>query len=140
MATDVKPNDLTPGTDLSMSRLVSGIIDDAQELIKQQAHLLKTELRNDFHRTKEAGLSMGLGAGIALLGGLLLVLGLVHLLHWAVPDLPLWASYGIFGGVLAILGGVLFYMGKAQFASFNPLPDQTVQALKENVQWKTTPN
>jgi hypothetical protein len=134
MATDVKPD-----TNLSVSGLVTGIIDDAQKLVKQEADLIKAEIRHDFQRTKEAGLSMGLGGIVALVGAALLSLGAVHLLNATVPDLPLWACFGIVGGVLAVLGGVLLYMGKAQFASFNPLPDQSMQALKETVQWQTTP-
>jgi len=31
----------------------------------------------------------------------------------------------------------LFYAGKKRLDSFNPLPDQSVQALKENVQCLT---
>jgi hypothetical protein len=40
-------------------------------------------LRSDLRKTREATLAMAIGAGVALLGVLVLTLMLVHLLHWA---------------------------------------------------------
>lgn len=134
MATDLKP-----GPDASVTSLVSGIIDDAQRLVTQQFAMLKEEVRADFQRVRKASIGIGVGVGLALLGGFLLTQMLAHLLHWAAPDLPLWAYEGIFGGLFCIAGLFIFYRGNADLTSFNPLPDQTVQALKENVQWKTVP-
>jgi len=134
MATDVKP-----APDTSLTELVTGILHDAQDLIKQQFDLLKVEVLDDLRKTRDAGILMGLGVGVALVGGLLLILMLVYLLNWAVPDLPLWASFGIWGVIACVAGLGLFYAGKQKFASFNPLPNQTAQALKENVKWITNP-
>ena len=63
---------------------------------------------------------------------------LVDVLH-EVAGLRLWASYGIVGGALAVLGAVLVLIGIQRFQSFNPLPDQSVEAIKENVRWMTNP-
>jgi len=134
MATDVKP-----APDTSVTELVSGILHDAQDLIKQQFDLLRVEVLEDLRKTRDAGILMGLGVGVALLGGLLLTLMLVYLLQWAFPEMPLWASFGIWGVIACVAGFGLFYAGKQKFASFSPLPDQSAQALKENVQWITNP-
>jgi len=134
MATDLKT-----GHEPSVTTLVSGIISDAQDLMKQQFDLLKHEVREDIHKTKEAGFTLGVGAGLALVGAIMLLMMLVHFTQWAVPDLPLWACYGIWGVAFFAGGAVLLYMGKAQLDSFNPLPDESAKALKENVQWITNP-
>ena len=42
---------------------------------------------------------------------------------------------GMVGGGVVLLGGVVAYVAIARFKTFNPLPDESVQALKENVQW-----
>jgi VIT1/CCC1 family predicted Fe2+/Mn2+ transporter len=118
------------GSGPSMTSLVTGIINDAQELIKQQIHMLRHEIKEDFRKTKEATMSLAVGAGVCLLA-------VVYLLNWA--GLLLWVSYLIVGGVFLIVGGVLAYLGKKKFDSFNPLPDETAQALKENVEWITKP-
>jgi hypothetical protein len=70
------------------------------------------------------------------MGGILLGLMLVHLLNLA---LPIWSCYAIVGIVFAASGAALIYAGKKQFESFNPLPDQSIGALKENVRWVMNP-
>jgi len=138
MATDLK-HEVKHEGEPSVTALVTGIVSDLQDLMKQQVSLLQAEIRNDFRKTKEAATMQGIGVGVALLGCLLLSLTLVHLLHWAIPDLPLWGCHGIVGLAALIIGGILFYVGQSRFASFNPLPDESVTALKENVRWITNP-
>jgi len=121
----------------SLTKLVTGLIDDAEKLFKQQVELVRVEIRNDIRKTKEAAQYMGVGAGVAALGGIVLALALVYLLAWLAPSLPLWACYAIVGGLLVVVGGVLVYIGQRIFKSFNPLPDQSAEGLQENVQWLT---
>ena len=123
-----------------LTSLVTGIINDVQDLLKQQLTLFREEVKNDVRKTKEAVLSLSVGIGILAVGGLFLCLTLVHLIHWAAPDvLPLWLCYGIVAGLFLLGGGALLYAGKRKLSSFNPLPDQSVGALKENVQWLMNP-
>jgi len=129
----------TDTPDQSVTTLVTGIINDAQELIRQQFALFRAEVHEDYRKTKEAAVSLAIGAGIAFLGAILLTFALPHLLFWAIPSVPLWAWYLMFGILLTGAGGGLIYGGLRRFDSFNPLPDQTMQAMRENVQWQTTP-
>jgi hypothetical protein len=133
----MSPLDLKSPPDASVTTLVSGIIHDAQQLVKQQFELFKHELRNDVRKTQEASLTMGTGALVSLVAVILLSLMLVELLKWAVPTLPLWGCYGIFGLAYLVVGASLIYSGKLKFESMHPMPDESVQALKENVQWIT---
>jgi hypothetical protein len=133
-------NDIGTGTEPSLTSLVTGIINDAQELLKQQLSLFRQEVKDDVRKTKEAAISLGAGIGILALGGIFICLMLVYLLNWAFPTaLPLWLCYGIIGGLMLLGGGGLLYAGKRRLASFNPLPDQSVEALRENVQWIMNP-
>jgi len=129
--------DLHRGSEPSVTTLVTGIIHDAEELFKQQVALVRTEIRDDFRKTKEGALSLALGLGVGALGALLLCFALVYLLAWAVPQVPLWVWFGVIGVLLAAGGGAMIYAGTKKFESFNPLPDQSAQALRENVQWLT---
>lgn len=134
MATDVMPNNQT-----SVTGLVSGIIDDTRNLLNQQLELLKADVRKDLKEAKEVGLSMALAGALLGVGGLLLSFMLVHFLSWAIPELPLWGSYAIVGGLLAGAGGIVFYLGREKLEKL-PLPgEQTVEGLKENLQWQTNP-
>jgi uncharacterized membrane protein YqjE len=124
------------GNQPSVTPLVTGIIDDLQELIKQNLALFKVEVREDFKKTKDAAIALGVGIGLAAVGGLHLTLMLVFLLWWAfAPNLPLWGCFAIVGGVFAAIGIALYLRGKNKLESFNPLPDETAGALQENVQW-----
>jgi len=124
------------------SRLVKGIVDDIGDLIKHQIQFAKKEVQNDLHKSIQATVALAVGAGALFLGILFAGFMLVHLLHWLttppVADaakLPLWSCYAIVGLVCIGSGAALILAGKKKFASFNPLPDQTVQTMKENVQW-----
>jgi len=132
MATDVTDQNTT------VTGLVSGIIDDTQRLFKQQAELLKADIKKDIKEAKDAGVSMMAAGALLGSGGLLLLFMLVYLLH-EVVKLPLWGSFGIVGGVLALAGGIAFYRGRQKLETLNPLPENSAQALQENLQWKTNP-
>jgi len=128
----------------SITSLVKGIVNDVGDLIKQEFRFARTELRTDLRRTGEASKFLAIGILVALLGLGVLILMLVHLLHWltspAYADpagLPLWACHAIVGGLLAGSGTVLILMGKKKFDSFNPLSGQTAQTIKENLEWIT---
>jgi len=135
MATDVQP-----ANDASTAGLVKGIIDDVQQLTKQHFDLLRQEIKDDLGKTVDASLMLGVGLGSLMIGAVLLVITLALLLHAAFsPELPLWGAFAIVTGVVLAAGLALFFVGLKKFQSFNPLPDETAQALKENVQWLTNP-
>jgi thiamine transporter ThiT len=122
----------------SVTGLVSGILEDAQQLVKQQVALVRAELKADFQRSVHAATLLAVGA-LALVPAIFLLCNmLVYLLH-ELAGLSLWASYGLVGGAFALLGIVLVFVGVQRFRSFNPLPDQSVEAIKENVRWMTNP-
>jgi hypothetical protein len=121
-------------SDPSLAQLLTGIVDDAKELMRQELALAKHEIREDLRKTKTAMVSLGIGIGVAAIGGLLLILMLVHLLQ-ALAGLPLWACYGIIGGLLIVMGGVLFLIAKHTIARIDVVPQHTVDTMKENVQW-----
>jgi len=130
---DAGPEAATPHP--SATELVSGIVSDAQTLLRQQVVMLRAEMKEDMRRTKEAAKYMGFGATMAAVGGLFLLVGVVALLQWLAPGLPQWACWAIVGGVLVVGGLVAVYAGKRVFDSFNPLPDKTAHALQENLSW-----
>jgi uncharacterized membrane protein YqjE len=132
MATDFQ-TDREP----NVATLVSGIINDALDLVQQQAALLKHEVKTELVKFKESALTMGVGMGFAIFGVLFLALMLVFLFQWA--GLFLWAAFGIVGLILLGVGAALAFWGKTKLESFHPLPRQTVQGIKENMRWITKP-
>jgi len=121
-----------------LTTLVAGIIQDGQELIRQQLHLFQVELKNDLKRSTGASISLIVGGVLAVMGGFLLFVMVALLLHSLWPNaISLWGGFGIVAALLLVAGAGFLFYGKSQFDAFNPLPDKTVEGLKENVQWKT---
>jgi hypothetical protein len=138
------PNEVHTPPEPGLTSLVGGIINDFGDLIRQEIRFARAEIKSDLVKTREAVTLLGIGIGIASVAGLLLVWMLVHLLHWltlpsgTTPDaatLPLWACFGIVGAALAVLGGILIQTAVRKFQTFSPLPVQTAETVKENVQW-----
>lgn len=120
-----------------LTTLVSGIINDAQQLMAQQLTLFQHEIKADLRKTRDAAIPMVVGLAVAMVGVVLLGVMLGHLLPWIWPTLPLWAGFAIASALLLAIGGGLMFWSKSQFDSFNPLPEKSLEALKENVQWVT---
>ena len=129
-------SDLHTEPGVSVTSLLRGIVSDAQDLIQQQLALFRAEIKDDFRKTMGILIVIVSGAFLVAVGAALLCFMLVYLLNSAAPDtLPLWACFGIVGGCVVLIGGIVAYAAVARFKTFNPLPDESVQALKENVQW-----
>ncbi|HEV3080695.1 MAG TPA: phage holin family protein [Gemmataceae bacterium] len=123
----------------SVTGLVTGIVQDVQQLMQQQLALFKHEIKENLQRSKEAAVLMGLGIGIGSVGGLLLFFMLVYLLNWAFAGLPLWACYLIVGVLAAGIGGGLLFAAIRKLQSVSAVPEKSIEALKENVQWIRNP-
>jgi len=96
--------------------------------------MAKLEMQDELRKTKTAAMSFAIGAGIAIAGGLLLILMLVHLLA-AFTMLPLWECYGIMGGGLLVIGLIFLATRKHTAEQIEVVPQQTVETLKEHSQW-----
>lgn len=120
----------------SVTVLVSGILDDAQKLVRQQLDMLRSEVREDFRRSKRAAEFGSMGIVLLTVGFLGVVTALAYFLHEHY-QFSMWASWAVTGGVFLLLGGGLAATSYYLLERFNPLPDKTFVALQENITWKT---
>jgi drug/metabolite transporter (DMT)-like permease len=120
--------------DASMAQLLSGIVGDAQTLVRQEIALARQEVREEIDAAKSAGIKLGIAGVVLAIGGLLLVLtlaqGIADLFNW-----PVWAGYGLVGLILAVAGYVLLSVAQKQIKEVTPVPHKTVETMKENVEW-----
>ena len=86
-----------PVSNGNLTNLVAGILEDAQKLARQQVEMLKSEVREDFRRSKRAAEFGGLGVVLLTVGFLGLVMALAYFLHEHY-QFSLWASWSITGG------------------------------------------
>jgi uncharacterized membrane protein YqjE len=120
----------------TVTSLVSGILEDAQKLVRQQFEMLKAEVLEDIQKSKRAAEFGGLGVVLLTVGMLGLVTALAYFMHEQF-QLSLWISWTITGGVFVILGTALAATSYFLLERFNPLPHKTLHALEETFKWKT---
>jgi NhaP-type Na+/H+ or K+/H+ antiporter len=125
------------GSDPGLATLAAGILHDVQELFKQELRLFKHEVEVKLHKIREASTCLTLGLLLLFLGGILLCLTVVYLLNWWFPTLPLWGDYLLVAALVCVPGAILTFTGMHQLQSVSPLPEQTAEALKENLEWTT---
>jgi putative superfamily III holin-X len=119
---------------LGFMNLVNGILDDARLLLRQEAQLLRDEVKLELSKAGRAASGFGVGAVLASVGALFLLLMLVHGLHeWLLW--PLWACYGLVGGIITGIGIALIVRAQSVAGSVHTTPQRSLHAMKENVQW-----
>jgi uncharacterized membrane protein YqjE len=118
----------------SIGMLLSGIISDMRNLFVQELRLAKLELGEDLRRVKSAVVVLAAAGAILAIGGVLLILMLVHLLD-AMTDLPLWGAYGVVAAVMLVIGIAVLMAGKKQAEHVGLVPQETAEAIKEDVGW-----
>jgi hypothetical protein len=116
----------------SLGELFSQLGEDLSGLISSQMELARAELTAE---ARQAGKAAGLlGAG-GLLGYLALTL-LCFAAAWGLSEVvPEGVAFLIVGVVVAIVAAVLVARGRKQMEATRRVAPETVQTLKEDVQW-----
>jgi uncharacterized membrane protein YqjE len=120
----------------SVPELVKQLADQTSTLVRQEVDLAKAEVT-------EKGQQIGKGAGliaaaavIALLAAGALTAFLIMLLDGALPN---WLSALIVAVVFFAIAGILALVGRNRIrAAAPPVPEQTVETVKEDVEWAKT--
>jgi len=120
-------------TDTSVTELVSGLVSDAQQLVRKEIDLAKHEVSAEIGKVRQGAVALGIGAGMALIGAFLLAQMLVYLLN--VLGISLWVSYLIVGGLFAAIGGILLMQGVNRMKQVDPVPHETIESVRKDVEW-----
>ena len=120
-----------------MGELLKQLADESSTLVRQELELAKAELREKA-KTAGAGIGMWLVAGVVGLAAVgALTAFFILALGGALPD---WAAALIVAGAYAAIAGALFYLGKQRVVDAGPpVPEQTIDTLKEDVEWAKHP-
>jgi hypothetical protein len=126
------PPPTTPGRPdvekASVGELLGDVSRDLSTLLRQELALAKAELKQE---AGKAGKSAGMlgGAGFA---GYMVLLFLSFALWWALANVM---DEGLAALVVAVVwavaGGVLYAVGRRRLREVNPVPERTVDTLKQ---------
>jgi MFS family permease len=123
-------------SEASLAELVKQLSDQTTRLARQEVELAKAELAV---KGKRAGLGAGMFGGAAMFGlyalGALVATAILGL----ATAVAAWLAALIVTAVLAATAGVLALTGKSKVAQATPpVPEQTTESVKEDVQWAKT--
>ncbi|HWI04857.1 MAG TPA: phage holin family protein [Acidimicrobiales bacterium] len=115
----------------SLSELLSDVTTEIATLFRKEVELAKAETSEQVSRAAKAGGMLGAAAVIGFLDLILFSFALAWALSEVVPE---GVAFAIVGVLFAIVAGALAMAGKKRLANVNPVPNQTVQTLREDVQ------
>lgn len=126
----------------SIPELLKTLRDESSTLIRQELALAKAELSEKASKAGKDVASIGIGAGVALVGAFALVsavaLALAAVFNLAL-DLSwpnsLWLGWGIVGVTMTVIGIVMLKSGLSDLKRQSPVPEKTVESLKEDSKW-----
>ena len=117
--------------DRSLSELLSDVTTEIATLFRKEVELAKAETTEQVSRAAKAGGMLGAAAVIGFLDLILFSFALAWALTEVVPE---GVAFAIVGVLFAVVAGVLFMAGKKRLATVSPVPNQTVQTLRDDVQ------
>ena len=127
---DLRVEPLQP--DKSLAELFSAMTADLSTLMRKEVELAKVETKQEVARAGKAGGLLGGGA----FAGYLAVLFLSFAAAWLLDEVMHVAlAFLIVGLVYAVAAAVLIASGRSRLKQVSPVPQQTVETLKEDVQW-----
>jgi len=117
--------------DRSLSELLSDVTTEVATLFRKEVELAKAETTEQVSRAAKAGGMLGAAAVIGVIDLILFSFAAAWALSEVVPE---GVAFAIVAVVFAIVAGVLAMAGKKRLAGVNPVPNQTVQTLRDDVQ------
>ncbi len=118
--------------DRSLGELVATMTSEIGDLMRQEVQLAKVEVKEEVARAAKAGGMLGAGAFTGYFALLFASLALAWLLDQA---MPIALAFFIVAVLYGIASAVLITRGREQIKHVDPVPRQTVETLKEDVEW-----
>jgi membrane protein len=122
-----------PPTEASLAELVKQLSEQTSRLARQEVELAKAELTV---KSKRAGIGLGMFGGAGAIGFYALGALIAAAVLGLATAVTAWLSALIVAVVLGAIAGVMALQGKSKVKQATPpVPEQTTESLKEDVQW-----
>jgi uncharacterized membrane protein YqjE len=134
MAADVRSNGRqAPLRDRGMGELVKNLSGQMSTLMRQEVELAKAEMAE---KGKKAGIGAGM-FGAAAVAAILMLASLTAFLILALATaIPAWTAALVATVLWGAVAGTLALVGRTKLRELGtPVPEKTVETVKEDVQW-----
>jgi hypothetical protein len=115
-----------------LSEIVSDIVHDIGNIFRDELRLAAAELKT---KAKKAGVAGGFLAAAGLLGFFAMACFVMTCVVALSIVLPLWLCSLLVGILLATGAGGAFLVGRMALERVDPIPQQTLETMKDNIEW-----
>jgi hypothetical protein len=122
--------------DRTVADVFQDIVRNLQEIVRSEVRLAKAEIRDEAAQAASSALWVGVGAAGALCSAVFLLWTAAYALA---TMMSMWKATLIVGFALGIVAGALVAVGLRRFKRIRPMPERTIETLKENVEWIKQP-
>jgi hypothetical protein len=117
----------------SFGGLINRLLNEVLRLLDLKFALLKTELKEELGAAIRRSVLLAVGAVVAALGAVLLIVGLAVWVGELIGSPP--GGFAIVGGGLALGGTLLLIVMRHRLAEQRVVPEETVRELRRDVEW-----
>jgi len=116
----------------SLGQIIQDIVQGLENMLDAEIRLARAEILQKTGQVKHASVFLGIAAGAGLLGAACFVTTCIAALNLV---MPLWLAALLVGIGLMIVAGGAFALGRNRMEEVDPVPRQTVQTLREDLEW-----
>jgi len=116
----------------STGEILRDIAQDFQDMVRAEIRLVRTEITNKAQRAGKAGGLFGGAAFCGLMAGACFVVACIAALALA---MPLWLAALIMCVFMACIGGAFYQGGRTRLKQIDPVPERTVETMRDTKEW-----
>jgi uncharacterized membrane protein YqjE len=120
----------------SVSDVLQDIVRNLQDMVRSEIRLAKVEIREEARRAISSGIWIAVGTVGAVSAWIFLLWTLAYALA---TRMPMWAATLVVAVVMAAAAAVLIMGGIRKAKRIQPIPERTVESVKENLEWMKQP-
>ena len=114
-----------------LSELISDVTAQLQALVRKEMELARAEIKAEVSKAAKGAAAFAVAGVVAFLAAIALVFAAA----WGLTELvPEGVAFLIVGILLLAVAGLLFTQGRKKMAQVSPVPEQTIETVKEDVQ------
>jgi len=116
----------------SAGEIVQDVMRDVGEVVRGEIRLARAEVTEKAAKAGKAGGMLGVAALCGVMGFAALVTTGIAALALV---MPLWLAALLMSVLLVCIAAAAYAGGRAKLKDINPVPERTVQTVKDDIQW-----
>ena len=120
----------------SVSEVFQDILRNLQEMVRSEIRLAKVEIRVEMKQAVSSAAWLAAGGVAAMSAWIFLLWTLAYALA---TRMSMWAATLIVALLMAAAAAVLITSGLRRAKRIHPIPERTVESVKENLEWMKQP-